>query len=92
MPIITRYDQFWQLKVNYNMITSEMKDNGQLQHVTISSYNWRSITTRYDQFLQFKVNYKKLRSVLIIKDNYNTLQLVLIIKGQLQHIPISSEN
>jgi hypothetical protein len=78
--------------VNYNMITSEMKINIQLQHVAISSDNWRSITTCYDQFLQLKVNYKKLRSVLIIKDNYNTLQSVLIIKGQLQHIAISSDN
>ena len=39
MPIITRYDQVWQLKVNYNMITSEMKINGQLQHVVISFDN-----------------------------------------------------
>ena len=63
----------------YNTLTSEMKINGQLQHITVSSDNWRSITTRYDQFLQLKVNHKTLRSVLITK-------------GQIQHVTISSDN
>jgi hypothetical protein len=54
MPIITRYDQFWQLK----------KD--QLQHDDIRNENQHSITTRYDQFWQLKVNYNMLRSVLTI--------------------------
>jgi len=56
-----------------------MKINGQLQHVTISSDNWRSITTRYDQFWQLKVNYNMLRSVLTIK-------------SRLQPATISSDN
>jgi hypothetical protein len=56
-----------------------MKINGQLQHIAISSDNWRSITTHCDQFLLLKVN-------------YNTLRSVLTIKGQLQDVAISSDN
>ena len=39
MSIIARYEQFWQLKVNYNTLLSVQTINGQLQHVVISSDN-----------------------------------------------------
>ena len=49
--ITTRYDQFWQLKINlYNTLRSVLTIKGQLQDVAISSDNKRSNTTCYDQF------------------------------------------
>jgi hypothetical protein len=61
------------------MLWSFLIAKGQLQHVTISSDNKKSITTYYDQFWKLKVNYNMLRSILTIK-------------GQLQHVTISSDN
>ena len=43
MPIITCCDQFLQLKVNYNMLRLVLLIKDQIQHVTISSDNQRSI-------------------------------------------------